>query len=90
VTRADVLAGWTKRHAVDGRLMFHKSTGCEKCDHTGLKGRAGIHEMMVISRELRRLVQTALGDQLARALISGYAGPWVGVASHPEASMICP
>ena len=57
VTRADVLAGWTKRHAQDGRLMFHKSTGCEKCDHTGLKGRAGIHELMVVSRELRRLIQ---------------------------------
>jgi type II secretory ATPase GspE/PulE/Tfp pilus assembly ATPase PilB-like protein len=57
VPRADVLAGWTKRHAVDGRLMFHKSTGCEKCDHTGLKGRAGIHELMVVSRELRRMIQ---------------------------------
>ena len=57
VSRADVLAGWTKRHSVDGRLMMHKSEGCEKCDHTGLKGRAGIHEMMVVSRELRRLIQ---------------------------------
>jgi type II secretory ATPase GspE/PulE/Tfp pilus assembly ATPase PilB-like protein len=57
VTRADVLAGWTQRHAQDGRLMFHKSTGCEKCDHTGLKGRAGIHELMVVSRELRRMIQ---------------------------------
>jgi type II secretory ATPase GspE/PulE/Tfp pilus assembly ATPase PilB-like protein len=37
--------------------MMHKSGGCEKCDHTGLKGRAGIHEMMVVSRELRRLIQ---------------------------------
>jgi type II secretory ATPase GspE/PulE/Tfp pilus assembly ATPase PilB-like protein len=58
VTRADVLARWTKRHAADGRLMFHKSQGCEKCDHSGLKGRAGIHEMMVVTRELRRLIQT--------------------------------
>ncbi len=57
VTRADVLAGWTKRHAQDGRLMFHKSQGCEKCDHSGLKGRAGIHELMIVSRELRRLIQ---------------------------------
>ena len=57
VTRDEVLAGWTRRHARDGRLMFHKSTGCEKCDHSGLKGRHGIHELMVISRELRRLIQ---------------------------------
>ncbi|MEO5880882.1 MAG: ATPase, T2SS/T4P/T4SS family [Caldimonas sp.] len=57
VSRADVLAGWTRRHAQDGRLMFYKSQGCEKCDHSGLKGRAGIHELMVVSRELRRLIQ---------------------------------
>ncbi|MGZ5265970.1 MAG: GspE/PulE family protein [Caldimonas sp.] len=58
VTRADVLAGWTRRHAQDGRLMFHSSQGCEKCDHTGLRGRAGLHELMVVSRELRRMIQT--------------------------------
>ena len=48
---------WTQRNAVDGRLVMHSSHGCEKCDHTGFKGRAGIHEMMVISRELRRMIQ---------------------------------
>jgi type II secretory ATPase GspE/PulE/Tfp pilus assembly ATPase PilB-like protein len=57
VSRADVLAGWTQRHAVDGRLVMHTSHGCEQCDHTGFKSRAGIHEMMVISRELRRMIQ---------------------------------
>ena len=67
VTRADVLAGWTKRHSVDGRLVFHKSQGCEKCDHSGLKGRAGIHELMVVSRELRRLIQNgARAEELQR------------------------
>ncbi len=40
-----------------GRLVMHSSHGCDKCDHTGFKGRAGIHEMMVISRELRRMIQ---------------------------------
>ena len=57
VARADVLAGWTQRNAVDGRLVMHSSHGCDKCDHTGFKGRAGIHEMMMISRELRRMIQ---------------------------------
>ncbi|MDQ2735524.1 MAG: Flp pilus assembly complex ATPase component TadA [Pseudomonadota bacterium] len=57
VTRADVLAGWAQRYSVDGRIVMHKSVGCEKCDHTGLKSRAGIHEMMVVSREMRRMIQ---------------------------------
>ncbi len=68
VSRADVLAGWTRRHSVDGRLVMHKSLGCEKCDHTGLRSRAGIHEMMVISRELRRLIQNgARAEELQAA-----------------------
>ena len=58
VTRADVLAGWTARHAIDGKLVLHDNEGCDACDHTGFRGRCGIHEMMVISRELRRLIQT--------------------------------
>jgi type II secretory ATPase GspE/PulE/Tfp pilus assembly ATPase PilB-like protein len=57
VPRTEVLAGWTKRHAVDGRLVMHRSRGCEHCDQTGFRGRAGIHEMLVVSRELRRMIQ---------------------------------
>ena len=67
VERAEVLAGWTKRHSVDGRLVMHKSVGCEKCDHTGLKSRAGIHEMMVISRELRRMIQNGARAEALQA-----------------------
>ena len=52
-----MLAGWTERHAVDGRLMLHASEGCEDCDQTGFRSRCGIHEMMVVSREIRRLIQ---------------------------------
>ncbi|MDE2628475.1 MAG: Flp pilus assembly complex ATPase component TadA [Burkholderiales bacterium] len=58
VARDAVLAGWMQRHARDGRLMLYRSPGCKACDNTGFKGRAGIHELMVVSREVRRLVQT--------------------------------
>ena len=53
-----VLAGWMQRNSRDGRLMLHTSPGCPACDNTGFKGRAGLHEMMVVSRELRRMIQT--------------------------------
>jgi type II secretory ATPase GspE/PulE/Tfp pilus assembly ATPase PilB-like protein len=58
VSSASVLAGWTQRNSRDGRLMLHHAPGCKECGDTGYKGRAGIHELMVVSRELRRLVQT--------------------------------
>jgi type II secretory ATPase GspE/PulE/Tfp pilus assembly ATPase PilB-like protein len=56
-TRADLLADWQARHAVDGRLVAYHGAGCAKCGNTGLKGRAGLHELLVVSREVRRLVQ---------------------------------
>jgi len=66
-----LLARWTQRHAQDGRLQFHRSPGCEKCGGTGYKGRAGVHELMVTSRELRRLVQTgARAEDLQRQALS--------------------
>ena len=58
VSRESVLEGWIQHNSRDGRLMMHASPGCEACANTGFKGRAGLHEMMVVSRELRHLIQT--------------------------------
>ena len=38
------------------QLPFHKGTGCETCNDTGYKGRAGLYEVMALSPELRRLI----------------------------------
>ncbi|MES1162901.1 MAG: ATPase, T2SS/T4P/T4SS family, partial [Rhizobacter sp.] len=53
-----VLAGWMQRNSRAGRLMLHASPGCAACSDTGFKGRAGLHELMVVSRELRHQIQT--------------------------------
>jgi type II secretory ATPase GspE/PulE/Tfp pilus assembly ATPase PilB-like protein len=58
VSQDAVLAGWMSHNSRDGRLMHHHSPGCKACDGSGFKGRAGLHELMLISRELRRMVQT--------------------------------
>jgi type II secretory ATPase GspE/PulE/Tfp pilus assembly ATPase PilB-like protein len=71
IGRDAVLAGWMQRNSRDGRLVLHASPGCPACDQTGFKGRAGVHEMMVISRELRRLVQTgARAEALQHAALN--------------------
>ncbi len=56
--REMLLRDWGDRFGREGQVQVHKSLGCDKCDQTGFKGRAGLHELMVISRELRRLIQT--------------------------------
>ena len=38
--------------------MKRSSPGCAICSGTGFKGRAGLHEMMLVSCELRHLMQT--------------------------------
>jgi type II secretory ATPase GspE/PulE/Tfp pilus assembly ATPase PilB-like protein len=58
LSRETVREGWLTRHGRDGRLQVHSCPGCGHCDNSGFKGRAGLHELMVISRGLRRLVQT--------------------------------
>jgi type II secretory ATPase GspE/PulE/Tfp pilus assembly ATPase PilB-like protein len=72
-TRDQVRAEWVERFGEDGQLMTYHAPGCDKCGHTGQKGRAGLHELMVVSRELRRLIQTsARAEELQQcALIEG-------------------
>jgi type II secretory ATPase GspE/PulE/Tfp pilus assembly ATPase PilB-like protein len=56
--RETVFNDWTEHHASGGGLSMYHSPGCAHCDQTGFKGRVGLHELMVISSELRRMVQT--------------------------------
>ncbi|ODV12800.1 MAG: pilus assembly protein PilB [Rubrivivax sp. SCN 70-15] len=66
-----VLADWRARFGSDGRLRLHAPGGCPKCDKTGWRGRAGIHELMSISRPLRTMIQTgARAEELQRQALT--------------------
>lgn len=41
---------------------FYKPAGCEKCNNTGYKGRAGIHEALYFSKEVKQMILDAGGD----------------------------
>ena len=63
----DVLADWMQRFGTHGRLQLYRPVGCEQCSGTGWRGRAGIHELMTVSRPLRALIQNATrADELQR------------------------
>ncbi|MFN8652351.1 MAG: type IV-A pilus assembly ATPase PilB [Gemmatimonadales bacterium] len=38
------------------KIQYMKGTGCDTCNGTGYKGRAGLYEVMSLSPELRRLI----------------------------------
>ena len=56
--RETLLSGWITRYGEGGRLIHHHSPGCAQCGNTGYKGRLGLHELMTISKPLRRQIQT--------------------------------
>ena len=66
--RDAMLAEWTQRYGVEGVLMHHHAPGCNHCDNSGYSSRVGLHELLVVSRELRHLIQTsARAEQLQQA-----------------------
>jgi type II secretory ATPase GspE/PulE/Tfp pilus assembly ATPase PilB-like protein len=44
-------------HTYNDAFMLYRGKGCGNCNNTGYRGRAGIHELLVASDEIKRLVQ---------------------------------
>ncbi|HWI84202.1 GspE/PulE family protein [Ramlibacter sp.] len=64
---------WVRLYGHEGRLKFHQAGGCERCNHTGYKGRLGLHELLVADDQLKRLVQerARVADLFAAAIEAG-------------------
>jgi len=59
---------WLGRFGRDGRLTHYQALGCPACGHSGFRGRLGLHELMTITRPLRRLIQTGSRAEELQAL----------------------
>lgn len=67
----DVMADWRQRFGKGGKLMQCSAPGCEKCGGTGFRGRAALHELMMVSRGMRGLIQSGQrADELQRLALS--------------------
>ena len=65
---------WLGRFANEkGDFKLYRRTGCSVCSKTGYKGRVGLHELLIASDEVKRLVQerARVADVLAVALEEG-------------------
>jgi type IV pilus assembly protein PilB len=52
-------------YAKENAPPFYKGEGCDKCNHTGKKGRIGIYELLTMNDELKRAVaRGAKSDEL--------------------------
>lgn len=64
---------WVSRYAKDGKFTLYRAKGCETCSDTGYKGRVGLHELLVGSDPVKKLIQekARVAEILACALNEG-------------------
>lgn len=56
--------GGPSRLPADGQWVVGR--GCDKCDHTGLKGRIAIHEVLAVTDDVRDLISNRGAEHLMR------------------------
>jgi len=49
---------WINQYGQEGRLVRRHAPGCPACEQSGFKGRVGVHELLSVNADLRRLIQT--------------------------------
>ncbi|MCC6212865.1 MAG: GspE/PulE family protein [Burkholderiales bacterium] len=69
-----VYRDWVKAYGNDkGQLTFYKAVGCEKCNNSGYKGRCGLHELLIATDPLKKLIaeKARVAEMLAVAMEGG-------------------
>ena len=57
---------------LDNQKKFYIGKGCVACDHSGYKGRVGIHEVLEMTNEVREAVmKKSDADEIRKIAIKG-------------------
>ncbi len=70
----NVYREWSKTYGNEkGQLTFYKPVGCDKCGGSGFKGRCGLHELLIATDPLKKLIaeKARVAEMLAVALEEG-------------------
>lgn len=64
---------WLQNWGKDGKLTLYRARGCPVCNDSGYKGRVGLHELLVGSDPVKKLIQekARVAEILACALDEG-------------------
>jgi len=83
----------------DDKFTLHRPKGCEVCDKTGYKGRMGIHELIVASDGIKRLIQKhetveamrdlAMAEGMTTLLQDGILKSLQGVTDFKQVRRVC-
>jgi len=70
----NVYRDWVKTYGNEkGQLVLYKPVGCDKCGGSGMKGRCGLHELLIATDPLKKLIaeKSRVAEMLAVALEEG-------------------
>ena len=69
----EVLEQWKTEHKLESKFKLYRAVGCDHCSNTGYRGRLGLHELMVVTPSIKRLIQkhALMSDLLDGALTDG-------------------
>jgi type II secretory ATPase GspE/PulE/Tfp pilus assembly ATPase PilB-like protein len=70
---AAIYREWVTKYGKNGQLTFYKPVGCEKCGGSGFKGRCGLHELLIATEPIKKLIaeRARVAEILAVALEEG-------------------
>ncbi len=83
----------------NNELRIYRPKGCQKCNNTGYKGRAGLIELLTGTKEMKNLIQTkakmeeiraqAVGDGMATLMQDGIRKIFLGQTDLRQVRKVC-
>lgn len=97
--RATILKTWVKTYGdTQGQLTLYRAVGCDKCQ-SGYKGRVGLHELMVGTDPVKKLIQeharvsqlftAALEDGMLTLKMDGIEKVLSGITDMKQVRVVC-
>ena len=97
--RERLYESWLKEYGQEGKIMFSRARGCEKCGGSGYKGRVGLHELLVGTDAIKKNIQeharvaemftTAIQDGMHTLKMDGMAKVLMGITDMKQVRAVC-
>src|SRR2546426_999949 len=89
-----------KSYAGDrGQFVLYRAKGCEACSNTGYKGRVGLHELLIASDTIKKLIQeharvteilaVCLEEGMRTLKMDGIEKVLQGITDMPQVRAVC-
>ena len=91
--------GWIKEYGDEGKLKIFKPKGCDICGGSGYKGRVGLHELLVGTDAIKKLIQEharvaeiftqAIGEGMRTLKMDGMEKVLMGLTDMKQVRTVC-